>query len=39
VPLLFDLYGNVHSNKTSGLSKPWPNSLGLINTGTLYFIK
>ncbi len=39
VPLLFDLYGNIHSSKTSGLSKPWPNSLGLINTSTLYFVK
>ena len=39
IPLLFDLYGNIHTNKTSGLSRPWPNYLGLINTSTLYFIQ
>ena len=39
VPLLFDLYGNVHTKNVSGLSRPVPNSLGLINPGDLYLVK
>lgn len=36
IPLLFDLYGNVHSLHVSGLATPRPNSLGLISPGDLY---
>jgi ABC-type transport system substrate-binding protein len=39
VPLLFDLYGNIHSKSVSGLSTPQPDSLGLIDPGDLYRIK
>ena len=38
VPLLFDLFGNVHSDKISGLSLPDPTSLGTIRPGELYYI-
>lgn len=37
IPLLFDLYGNIHVSSVSGLERPWPNSLGLINAGYLYY--
>lgn len=37
IPLLFDLYGNIHGANISGLERPWPNSLGLINAGYLYY--
>ncbi len=39
VPMLFDLYGNIHLTSVSGLERPWPNSLGLISVGTLYLKK
>lgn len=37
VPLLFDLYGNIHVQSVSGLERPWPNALGLINAAYLYY--
>jgi peptide/nickel transport system substrate-binding protein len=36
VPMLFDLYGNVHTSGVSGLSRPQPNALGLIDQASLY---
>ena len=39
VPLLFDLYGNIHTKQVSGLSTPRPNALGLIEPGDLYFVQ
>ncbi len=39
VPLLFDLYGNIHTKQVSGLSAPRPNALGLIEPGDLYFVQ
>ncbi len=39
VPMLFDLYGNVHTKGVSGLSRPQPNSLGLIDQASLYLVQ
>ena len=39
VPLLFDLYGNMHTKQVSGLRPPRPNALGLIEPGDLYFVQ
>lgn len=36
VPLLFDLYGNVHTKDVSGFPRPRRNSLGLITVADLY---
>ena len=35
VPLLFDLFGNIYSNRVSGLPIPEPWSLGAIKFATL----
>ncbi|MBS1847319.1 MAG: ABC transporter substrate-binding protein, partial [Actinobacteria bacterium] len=39
IPLLFDYWGNVFSDKVSGLSTPDPSSLGIIRPGELYLKK
>ncbi len=39
VPLLFDLFGNVHQTNVSGLSRPDPSALGGIRPGELYYVK
>ncbi len=38
VPLLFDLYGNIHTADVSGLPRPRSNSLGLISLAGVYFV-
>jgi ABC-type transport system substrate-binding protein len=39
VQILFDLFGNIHTDKVSGLPAPEPWSLGAIKVAGLYLKK
>lgn len=39
IPLLFDLYGNIHRTNVSGFARPRANLLGLITVAELYRVK